>query len=435
MGGDTIKVAAAVLAWNEEKLIEDCLKHLKPYVDYIVVLDGCSSDATAKVAERYADDVYLKPFYGSFAEERMFLQLGVPGEYPWVLHCDCDERFPEEFLKNMKTLIQANNVDAFRFPRMNAEKAGWPDYQVRLIKRWVVWRKTVHEIPWHPDLDKPMDQWSCKTLDEYPIEHIPQSEENRKTILQRWQKLERKKVLVAFLVRDGEKWLTKFFKNLDKLDYPSQDLTFAIIEGNSQDGSWQMLSDFASKHEGVWLKKIDLEETSTADRAEAVRKRASRLGVLRNKVIDEALKDEEYVFWLDSDIVEFPASLLRDLLKANVDIVAPYVLIEGSGLFYDTLAFRKDGLKFAPDLGRVQTVTGAVVGGLPDSLFEVDSVGTCMLVRTAVYRKGVRFPDSDLESEQVGFCNLARKEGFRVFADPQVRVFHAELPRYGLQWH
>ena len=432
---ETVRVGAVVLAWNEQELIEDCLKSLRPYVDFLVVLDGCSSDETFKVAAQYAEFALIKPFYGSFAEERNFAQMAVPSNCAWVLHCDCDERYSPEFLNNMKRLIKENDVDAFRFPRLNREKAGWPDYQVKLVKRWVTWRKTVHEIAWHPDLDKPIDQWSCKTLDEYPIMHLPRAEGKRKTILERWNLLEHKKVLVAFLVRDGEKWLNKFLKLIDKLDYPSQDLSFAIIEGNSKDNSWQILLDFAAKHERVWLKQIVAEEVASAGREDEIKRRSARLGALRNCLINEALKDEEYVFWLDSDLVDFPASLLRDLLKANVDIVAPYVMIEGHDSFYDTLAFRKDGLKFAPTPGYLQTSTGAMFWSFPNTVFEVDSVGTCMLVSARIYRDGTRFPENDPESEQVGFCNLAKKSGFKISTDPRVKVFHAELPKYGVEWH
>ena len=415
----SMKVGAVVLTLNEDFLIEECLKHLKLYVDFIVVLDGQSTDRTVEIAKKYADAVYVKPFYGSFAEERLFAQLAVPSDCQYILHCDADERFPKEFLENMKAIIAKNDVDSFRFPRINEpDKAEYPDYQVKLVKRWVTWRKPVHEIAWHPDLTKPIDQLSCKTLD-YPITHIKRSEEGRKAILERWFRLEHRKVLVAFLVRDCEKWLNRFLLCLEQLEYLKEQLRFAIIEGNSKDDTWHMVNQFASQQDQVWFKKIDLDESLA---------RHKRLAVLRNKLLEEALEDEEFVFWIDSDIVEFSPSLLRDLIKANVDVIAPYVLIEGTDKFYDHLAFRKDGVKFMfPD--------GFAIMELPKELFEVDSVGTCMLVRADVYRRGVRYPEDHPESEQVGFCELAKKKGFKIFVNPNLKVFHAELPRYGYSWH
>lgn len=228
-----------------------------------------------------------------------------------------------------------------------------------------------------------------------------------------------RKVLVAFLVRDGEKWLERFLNCVDRLDYLKEDLKYVALEGNSKDSSWQVLSDFAHKHQGVWLTKFDVDEAVS---------RYKRLAVLKNRVINEALTDEEFVLWLDSDLVDLPISLLRELIKANVDVVAPYVLVEDTDKFYDHLAFRKDGLKIMfPD--------GVPVCPLPADIFEVDSVGTCMLVNAGVYRKGVRYPESDAESEQVLFCEAAKKNGFRVFADPHLKVIHANLPKYGVPFH
>jgi FkbM family methyltransferase len=240
------------------------------------------------------------------------------------------------------------------------------------------------------------------------------------------------KVLVAFLVRNGEKWLNRFLRCLDSLDYPKGKLKIAIVEGNSEDASWNLLNNFAVGHQNVWLNKYEINTDL---------QRYRRLAVLRNKLIDQILTDEKYVLWLDSDLTEFSSSLLKDLINRNGDVVAPYALIEGTDNFYDTLAFRKDGLKFSflpSDKGVIyctQNEKGALIGPLPSDVFEVDSVGTCMLVNADVYRKGVRFPESDVESEQVLFCDAARKNGFRVLADPRVKVFHADLPKYGVAFH
>ena len=240
------------------------------------------------------------------------------------------------------------------------------------------------------------------------------------------EKEKHKRILVAFLVRNGEKWLGRFLECLDKLDYPREYLKLVAVEGNSEDDSWHVLSYYAYTHQGTWLTKIDVGSEVG---------RYKRLAMLKNKIVDAVLKDEDFVLWIDSDIVAFPSNLLKELVKANVDIVAPYILIEGNNQFYDTLAFRKNKLKFAAMLSHVQNDQGMLIKCLPDELFEVDSVGTCMLVKAEVYREGVRFPESNEESEQVLFCDKAREKGFKVFADPRLKATHANLPFYGEEWH
>jgi len=130
-----IKVSAIVLSLNEEERIKECLVKLKPYLDWILVLDGNSSDRTVEIAKLYADKVEVKPSSGSFAEERNYAQNLAPTE--WVLHVDCDEVFPVEFLHNIRKIITYRNADAYRLPRNNLLRGeeAFPDYQVRLLDK------------------------------------------------------------------------------------------------------------------------------------------------------------------------------------------------------------------------------------------------------------------------------------------------------------
>jgi len=194
--GNFIKVAAVVLTLNEETFIRDCLAHLRPHVDWLLVLDGCSTDKTVDIARPLANHVIVKPFSGSFAEERNYAQDRLPPECKWVLHCDADERFNEEFLRNMKQIIATSNVHCFRFPRTNLDETymqqllNLQDHQVRLINRtYCHWVRQVHEIVWHKIADKPADQFLVKELANYPIIHLKRPKNVRKQIMDRWKTL------------------------------------------------------------------------------------------------------------------------------------------------------------------------------------------------------------------------------------------------------
>ena len=52
-----IPVSVCIIAKNEEKHIEECLKRLKPYGFEIIVTDTGSTDRTKEIAQRYADKV------------------------------------------------------------------------------------------------------------------------------------------------------------------------------------------------------------------------------------------------------------------------------------------------------------------------------------------------------------------------------------------
>jgi len=205
-----VQVAGIVLTLNEEPRIEECLKHLKPHVDYLLVLDGGSTDKTIEIAQQYADKVEAKPFSGSFADERNYAVSLVPFWCDYVLFCDADERFPEEFLKNMKEIIERKNADSYRFPRVSLvteEEAktlapsrlsnsqygmckDYPDRQIRLIRRnAVAWEGRIDEIPYTlTGSAQPVDRVSCITFGEesifptYTIIHLPR----RRDIKREW---------------------------------------------------------------------------------------------------------------------------------------------------------------------------------------------------------------------------------------------------------
>lgn len=47
-------IAALVPAFNEEALIGDVIKEMPEFIDFIIVVDDCSTDSTSKQAEKYA---------------------------------------------------------------------------------------------------------------------------------------------------------------------------------------------------------------------------------------------------------------------------------------------------------------------------------------------------------------------------------------------
>lgn len=195
-----MNVAAIVLTLNEKPRIEECLKHLKPHVDFLLVLDGGSTDGTIEIGKQYTDRIEVKPFSNSFGEERNHAQSLLPFWCEWALHADVDEIFPEEFLKRMKEIIAKSDAVSFRFPRIslvteeearNLPKSrltntpyglakDYPDRQVRLVKvTEVEWKGKTHEVPYSILKDKPIVEVSCITFGEdpkyptYTIIHLP----------------------------------------------------------------------------------------------------------------------------------------------------------------------------------------------------------------------------------------------------------------------
>lgn len=103
-----VPVSVCIIAKNEEKHIEECLKRLMPYGFEIVVTDTGSTDRTREIAEKYADKVLDFTWVNDFSAARNFC-----AEYAsnnWVLVLDCDEYVNSIDVKTVRILMQ-------KFPR------------------------------------------------------------------------------------------------------------------------------------------------------------------------------------------------------------------------------------------------------------------------------------------------------------------------------
>jgi len=123
-------------------------------------------------------------------------------------------------------------------------------------------------------------------------------------------------------------------------------------------------------------------------------RRLAALAPLRQAMVDRHLRDERWVFWVDADLVDYPAQLIDELIhRAEGGIAAPLVIMEGDassppsregfgpGRFYDIAGFVEQGrwARFTPPFF-----------DQPGPVFELDSVGCCYLVNADLYRHGAR---------------------------------------------
>ena len=156
-----------------------------------------------------------------------------------------------------------------------------------------------------------------------------------------------------------------------------------------------------------------------------VMKAGSLIYTSRNAIATEAIQmDADYVFWLDSDMVFKPDTLVRmmETLKTNdLDIL--------SGLYfrrvppYSPVLFEKiemDGE--ACDYSEFQSI--------PTGLFEVGACGFgCVLMKTDVFydvqsKFGNMFAPIGNTGEDVAFCWRARQCGYKIMCDPSVICGH-----------
>lgn len=107
------KISAVIVAHNEEKKIEDCLKSLNFADEIVVVLDKCS-DKTKEIVLKYTNKI----IEGSWNIEGARRNVAVSSaSYDWILEIDADERISDKLAKEIKENItkHGNQNVAFSF--------------------------------------------------------------------------------------------------------------------------------------------------------------------------------------------------------------------------------------------------------------------------------------------------------------------------------
>lgn len=151
------KISAIIIAKNEERMIEDCLRTLG-WVDEIILIDSGSTDETIEMAVRYRARV-IRVKGGNFSDWRNRGAKEARGS--WLLYIDADERITPQLRKEIEAVVNrkstiVNRYTAFAIPRKNiflghTMKHGdwWPDYVLRLIKKdtLIGWKGELHEQP------------------------------------------------------------------------------------------------------------------------------------------------------------------------------------------------------------------------------------------------------------------------------------------------
>ena len=202
--------------------------------------------------------------------------------------------------------------------------------------------------------------------------------------------VERKdRVLILTPVKDAEDYLDGYFESLYRLTYPHHLISIAFLESDSSDETYgKLLGRLPELEKGfrsaaVWKKDFGFRIPEGTPRwaGHLQRERRTVLAKSRNHLLFRALGDEDWVLWLDVDIVEYPPEIIERLLGAGKDIVQPNCVREYGGESFDLNAWRDRGRLHLHDLR-----------GEGD-LVRLDSVGgTMLLVRADIHREGLVFP-------------------------------------------
>ena len=136
---DKVPLTVVILAKNEERRIEDCLKSVIDWAQEIIVVDDESCDSTVEISRRLGAKVLIK---NMDIEGQHRNWAYAQGSNSWILSLDADERVTPELRDELKEIINSNPIpNAFTIPRRNFIGDYWirwggqyPAAQIKLFR-------------------------------------------------------------------------------------------------------------------------------------------------------------------------------------------------------------------------------------------------------------------------------------------------------------
>lgn len=253
---------------------------------------------------------------------------------------------------------------------------------------------------------------------------------------------------IAMLVplRDATEHIGPFLEAVQRLDHPCGKIKLVFCEGDSEDGSWDVLqaatAPLRSKFRDIVLLRKELGTSlDRAGRAKPRLQRERRVGIarVRNHLIVNGLDEsDDWALWIDIDVWKFPPDIIGTLIDSGERIVVPNCVKVAGGHSFDMNSFvttlpKKDRRYYKWVVKGVYQPPAGFIGRLYLSdLRHLERVqlhgvgGTMLLVDASLHRAGLLFPEKPYKDlvETEGFGVLARDLGVIPVGLPRVEIIH-----------
>ncbi len=113
-----INFSVAIITFNEEKNIRECIESIYDISDEIILLDSYSTDSTLDIASQFSKvKIFTNEFIGHIEQKNKAIDL-CSGK--WILSLDADERISltlkNEIFEILK--IESNEIKGYKIPRL-----------------------------------------------------------------------------------------------------------------------------------------------------------------------------------------------------------------------------------------------------------------------------------------------------------------------------
>jgi hypothetical protein len=250
-------------------------------------------------------------------------------------------------------------------------------------------------------------------------------------------------ILILTPVKNAADFFPQYWQNLLDLTYPRDKISLGFLESDSTDTTFNLLEEnlpwlqqqFRNVH--LYRRNFNFQPTQPRWKARIQFQRRSILAKSRNFLLHQALRDEDWVLWLDVDVVDYPNDIIEQLLETGKEIFVPNCVFSLGGKSFDLNTF-----KWKPD-AQFQDWTPYIIDGILQppkgegrfylenlreyEIIEVDAVGgTMLLIKADIHREGLIFPSFSYKFyiETEGLAMMAKDMGYTCWGLPQLEIVH-----------
>ncbi len=227
-------------------------------------------------------------------------------------------------------------------------------------------------------------------------------------------------VLIGAPIRDMERVLQRYLDAILGLDYPKKRIALMWIVNDSEDESLKMLQDFKKEYEKKY-KRIEIAEIQwnapkDAKIAEVRYGAGDQWGAVdsmgrgKNILKESILEDEDYLFYVEGDVI-LTRDCLKKLLNDDKKIVGALVKTGDAPNAFNVLRF--------DSLFNCYTRDSFMI---PEEISLVDFVSGPVLFHRSILRK-IEFNKMQ-SGEDSAAMNICRREKIDVWLDPRVKLEH-----------
>ena len=244
-------------------------------------------------------------------------------------------------------------------------------------------------------------------------------------------------ILIGTPIKNGSIFLDNFLNNINNLSYPKKNISLCFIENDSEDNTWDKLTKTISEkisvdqYKEVVILKLDLGFLLKHEHryeSEYNKQRIKNLVILRNFIVNNFLKNNDYLWWLDIDIEHFPKNSIEHLLSFNKDIVMPLYT-------HDTYKYH-DCASYTYIDNKVTRLCELTKMFPFDEIIELERCECASFINRRVFDSGLRYIFVDEEYrdlcggiipcklEGVSFSENAKKLGFNIYGCLKFQIKH-----------